>query len=369
MCADTRRHCRSCLVCVSRRGANRIPHPPLQPIPVGGPFHRVGVDVLQLPLTEAGNCYVVVFQDYLTKWVEAFATPNQTAETIAHLLVNEIFCRHGAPEHLLSDRGANFLSEHMQDVCKLLSIKKINTSGYHPQTDGLVEKFNSTLINMISKVAQSFGRDWDRHLPYLLFAYRASVHESTKESPFHLLYGRDPWLPSETTLNQPSSPYVVDSSDYRVELTSSLSSAWLLAREKIKIAQASRKKQHDKRAKEHQFRVGDRVMIHMPSAVTGKAWKLARPFHGPYRVLSVTPTNVEARLVDHPDADPIFVAVSRVRPCYPELSNLTWTGSKKRKRRAARSPKPASVKDSEVQPPQPVRTGGPVTRSMARKLV
>ena len=221
MRADTRRHCRSCLVCVSRRGANRIPHPPLQPIPVGG---RVGVDVLQLPLTEAGNRYVVVFQDYLTKWVEAFATPNQTAETIAHLLVNEIFCRHGAPEHLLSDRGANFLSELVQDVCKLLSIKKINTSGYHPQTDGLVEKFNSTLINMISKVAQSSGRDWDRHLPYLLFAYRASVH-------------------------------------------------------------------------------------------------------GPYRVLSVTPTNVEARLVDHPDADPIFVAVSRVRPCYPELSNLTWTGS------------------------------------------
>ena len=313
MRSDTRRHCRSCLTCVSRRGANRIPHPPLQPIPVGGPFHRVGVDVLQLPLTEAGNHYVVVFQDYLTKWVEAFATPNQIAETIAHLLVNEI-CRHGVPEHLLSDRGANFLSELEQDVCKLLPIKKINTSGYHPQTDGLVEKFNSTLINMISKVAQSSGRDWDCHLPYLLFAYRASVHESTEESPFHLLYGRDPRLPSEAILNQPSSPYVVDSSDYRVELTSSLSSAWLLARERIKIAQSNQKKQHDKRAKEHRFQVSDRVMIHMPSAVTGKAWKLARPFHGPYRVLSVTPTNVEARLVDHPDVDPIFVAVSRVRP-------------------------------------------------------
>ena len=58
---------------------------------MGGPFHRVGVDVLQLPLTENGNKYVVVFQDYLTKWVEAFAVPNQTAETIAKLLVGEIF--------------------------------------------------------------------------------------------------------------------------------------------------------------------------------------------------------------------------------------------------------------------------------------
>ena len=225
MRADTRRYCRSCLVCATRKGTGRASHPPLQSIPVGGPFHHVGVDILKLPLTEAGNCYVVVFLDYLTKWVEAFPIPNQTAETIAHLLVNEIFCRHGAPEHLLSDRGTNFLSELVQEVCKHLRIKKVNTSGYHPQTDGLVEKFNSTLISMIAKVAQSSGRDWDRHLPYLLFAYRVSVHESTKESPFYLLYGRDPRLPSESILNQPSSPYIVDSSDYRVELTSSLSSA------------------------------------------------------------------------------------------------------------------------------------------------
>ena len=205
MRADTRRYCHSCLVCATRKGAGRSSHPPLQSIPVGGPFHRVGVYVLQLPLTETGNRYVVVFLDYLTKWVEAFPTPNQSAEMIARLLVEEIFCRHGAPEHLLSDRSANFLSELILEVCKYLSIRKVNTSGYHPQTDGLVEKFNSTLISMISNVSESSGRDWDRHLPYLLFAYRASVHESTKESPFYLMYGRDPRLPSEAVLNQPIS--------------------------------------------------------------------------------------------------------------------------------------------------------------------
>ena len=97
MRADVRRHCRSCLVCVSRRAPGRLVKPPLKPIPVGGPFHHVGVDVLQLPLTEAGNRYVVVFFDYLTKWVEAIAVPDQCAETIAQLLVEEIFCRHGAP--------------------------------------------------------------------------------------------------------------------------------------------------------------------------------------------------------------------------------------------------------------------------------
>lgn len=122
MCGDVEKFCRSCLECVTRKGIGRAVRPPLTTIPIGGPFHRMGVDVLQLPVTESGNKYVVVFADYLTKWVEAFAVPNQSAETIAHILVEEIFCRHGTPEHLLSDRGANFLSELVLEVCKQLRI-------------------------------------------------------------------------------------------------------------------------------------------------------------------------------------------------------------------------------------------------------
>ena len=140
-CGDVEHFCKSCLECVTRKGPGRAVHPTLVPIPTGGPFHRVGVDVLQLPVTELRNRYIVVFVDHLTKWVEAFAVPNQSAETIAHLLVEEIFCRHGAPQQLLSDRGANFLSELVLEICKFLQIKKINTSGYHPQTNGMVEKF------------------------------------------------------------------------------------------------------------------------------------------------------------------------------------------------------------------------------------
>ena len=109
----------------------------------------MGVDILQLPFTESGIRYLHVFVDYLTKWVEAFPIQDQSAETIARLLVTEIFCRHGAPELLLSDRGANFLSNLFTEVCKLLNISKVNTSGYHPQTNGLVEKMNSTVIDAI----------------------------------------------------------------------------------------------------------------------------------------------------------------------------------------------------------------------------
>ena len=90
---------------------------------------------------------------------------------------------------------------------------------------------------MITKSAESRAHDWDKHLPYLLFSYRASVQDSTKESPFFLLYGRDPRIPTESALSQPRTVYTVDVDDYKTEFVSSLSDAWKIAQENIKVAQ------------------------------------------------------------------------------------------------------------------------------------
>ena len=97
-------------------------------------------------------------------------------------------------------------------------------------------------------------------------------------------------------------------------------------------------------------------MIYMPSVITGKTRKLARPYYGPYRVLSVTRTNIEARLVDKPDTDLIFVAVNRVRPCYPELSDASWTGARKGCKRHRLHLKKAAKAAEESNASQPIRT-------------
>ena len=170
-------------MCLKER-PGRHQRPKLQPIPVGGPFHTVGVNVLQLPCSLEGNQYTIVFVDYLTKRPEVFAVPDQTVDTIARLLVEEIVSRHGVPERLLSGRGPNFLSSLIEKACQLLCTTKVNTSEY--QCDGHVEKFKSTLINMLSKSVRKYGKDWDRRLPYVLFAYRVAVHDSTKSSLFCL---------------------------------------------------------------------------------------------------------------------------------------------------------------------------------------
>jgi len=246
-----------------------------------------------------GNQYAVVFIDYLTKWVEVFAIPNQRAETIARLFVEGVVCRHGAPKELLSDGGTNFLSNLVLEVCKLFDVKKLNTVGYHPQTNSLCERFKYSLIQMLAKTGERYGQDWDRHLPYVVYAYRISVQESTKESPFFLLYGRDPALLTLDALSRECFPYMVDLNDYKTELTTGLNNAWKLAQENISVARGRQKTTYDRMAKDPTLTVGQRVIVHMPGELQGKTWKFARPFHRLFRVISLTLTNAEVRLDQH----------------------------------------------------------------------
>ena len=113
---------RACQVCALRRVGQAI-CPPLVPLPVEGAFDRVGVDVIQFTRSTTGNQYVVVFIDYLTKWVEAFPTKDQTALTIAKLLVEEVISRHGVPKELLSDRGAAFLSSLLKEIAQIMHLR------------------------------------------------------------------------------------------------------------------------------------------------------------------------------------------------------------------------------------------------------
>ena len=278
MYRDVHSHCRSCLTCATYQGTGRKTRPPLLPIPVGGAFHRVGVDIMELPLTVNGNRYVITFIDYLTKWVESFACSDQMSETITKILVDNVVCRHGVPEYLVSDRGANLLSVLMSEVYEVTGIHKSSTTAYHPQADGLVENFNKTLRAMIAKHAAKYGTNWDDYLPYLLFAYRTKPHESTGESPFFLLYGRDARLPCQDVFSVKRTPYQVDLDDYKTDLTVGLADTWRTAQDHLKSSQKSQKRKYDRHAKERNVRVGDRVMVLMPAEQTGKNLKLHRPY-------------------------------------------------------------------------------------------
>ena len=171
MHGDAVRFARNCPECTIVSGGGRVCWPPLHPIPVKCPFQIFGVDIMDLPTTQQGNKHVVVFQDYLTKWPLEFSVPDQRSERLARLVAEEVVPMFGVPECLLSDRGANLLAHLMRDVCELLGIKKLNTTSYHPQCNGMVEHFNRTLKTMLRKHAGRFGLQWDKYLSGVLWAY------------------------------------------------------------------------------------------------------------------------------------------------------------------------------------------------------
>lgn len=117
-------------------------------------------------VTERGNCYILVTVDYITKWSEAYAIPDQSTVTTAECLVSEMFCQFGVPEELHSEQGRNFEAQVFGKVCRRLGIKKTQTSPLHPQSDSMVERFN--LATQLAILTNRQQRDWDLHLPLVL---------------------------------------------------------------------------------------------------------------------------------------------------------------------------------------------------------
>ena len=162
------------------------------------------------------------------------------------------------------------------------------------------------------------------HLPYVLFAYRASPQESTGESPFFLMYGRDPVLPTADMVSHPDGRTEVDLDNYKAEMTACMDTAWKAARGHIWIAQSKQKRNYDKHKKATPPCVseGDGVMLNVPAEWSGKAYKFARPFRGPYRAVKVLPNGVELVLISKPKAPSIRVSIDRVRRCPREIAEL-----------------------------------------------
>lgn len=168
---DISEYCRSCPECQKGMQKGRITRAPLISIPpIEEPFQRIAIDCVgPLPLTNNRNRYILVCIDYATRYPEAIPLKNQEAETVADALIS-MFSRVGVPKELLTDQGSNFMSDLIKQVCKLLKINKLCTTPYHPEANGLVENFNGVLKKMLKIYAQKEPSNWDKFIPYILFA-------------------------------------------------------------------------------------------------------------------------------------------------------------------------------------------------------
>ena len=337
MFSDASEHCRSCPQCAIVTGGGRAHCPFLHPIPVQRAFQIVGLDIMELPRTNHRNQYVVVFQDFLTKWPMVFPVPDQKAVRIVRLFAEELVPVFGVPEALLTDRGTNLLAHLMKDVCRLLGTKKLNTTAYHPQCDGMVERFNHTLKAMLREHATKFGAQWDIYLHSVLWAYCNTPHESTREKPSFLLFGFDCCTPTEAMWLPPGQIQPANLSDYREQLLLSMTSARELAATQIQKAQKRYKAQYDKESNSLEYQLGDWALVKFPQEESGKQRKLSRPWHGPYRVTSRDDPDLTLVKVYFPQEGTIQVHQTRVKPCPNFPAGYYWYGP--RRRRPGRPPK------------------------------
>lgn len=151
---------------------------------------------------------------------------NQTAASVAQAFVRSVVLRHGSPESVLTDQGTNFESILMAEVCKLLGIKKLRTSPFHPRTDGQTERANRTITEWLA----SSGGDWEKQLPFVIYFLNCTVNASTKVSPFQLLFGRHPLLFQSSRDGHGVQAYDGSSSEYVVSLRNSIDHFHKIAR-------------------------------------------------------------------------------------------------------------------------------------------
>ena len=258
-----------------------------------------------LPRSSSGERYILVICDYATHYPEAVALRTIDANTIAEELLS-FFTRVGAPEEILTDQGTNFTSQLLKEVYRLLHIRPIRTTPYHSQTDGLVEQFNGTLKAMLRKMATEEGKDWDRLLPYLLFAYREVPQASTGFSPFELLYGRNVRGPLDILKEswEASTRSMESVVSYVLMVQERLEKLRDLVCENLQDAQKMQKEWYDRNSRDHEFRPGDQVLILLPTSTN----KLLAEWHGPYPVIrKVSDVNYEVKLTDSRRRNCIFM--------------------------------------------------------------
>ncbi|CAF4274253.1 unnamed protein product [Rotaria sp. Silwood2] len=258
MKATIQRYVKSCSLCTQFNidRAKRYGHLCSIP-PPEGPFTLIGIDFCgPLPRTPRENQYVLIITDYFTRHITALALPNCTAETAARALFDDFFCKFGIPSVILSDRGTHFQNKLMENLQNLIGYNHIYSTPYHPQTNGVAERFNATFVAQISKLQNAQHNNWDEYLQAVVFAYNTGVHKSTKFSPYELLYGRTARLPIHI---QPKEFTFLKPNDYFEQLKKTLRIFHQASRDNILCQQQANQAYYNKNRLDPQLKLGDKV--------------------------------------------------------------------------------------------------------------
>lgn len=285
------------------------------------PMERVCVDTLgPFKADSKGFKYCIIFIDYFTRYSICIPVREQSAITTARIFLEQIVYRFGAPSYLLSDRGSNYMSDIMNEIRRMTKTKGLNTTAYHPQTNGLVERFNHTIVQIISLICDVKVDDWSDYIHAACFAYNVAKQSTIDESPFFLMFGRDAQIPGEDVLCYREQKFHSHLA-YINQVQDRMSWAWMavqahLTEHKDKYLSSNRDLK-----KIIKFKIGDKVWLIHPMKIKGNiSSKFLHPYLGPFEITEVLGSNIyRIRRIGHPKEVIQTVNVGRLKAFYEPI--------------------------------------------------
>jgi hypothetical protein len=288
---DVKHWCNSCETCLRRKCPTVPDRQPTGQLPAPRrPFQWWHMDFAgPLPKTTRGNKYIFALTDPFTKWPEAFAVPDQSAQTTAEVVYREIVCRYGLPDGLHADQGKNFEANLMHELCKRLDIQRTRSSPANPQGNGQAERTNRTLAERLAmEIEASDQTDWDLKLPAALSAMRTVVNKTTKETPFYVAFGFEARNPGDVIRSE--TPIGTNSNNKEgihemAARLDDLKNLHLKVRSRILREQADRNRRESRHVKFTPFQEGEKVWKKVQGQKKGLAKKLVgQRWKGPFTV-------------------------------------------------------------------------------------
>ena len=259
MDGDIEKFVKNCPRCIRRKAQGRTSAKLV--VESTYPMDLVCMDFLSLEMSAGGYEHILVITDHFTRYAQAIPTKNQSAKTTARALFDNFICHYSFPACLHSDQGCNFESEVIKELCSIASIDKSRTTPYHPMGNGMPERFNQTLLNMLGTLEDDQKSDWKSYVPSLVHAYNSTRHESTGYSPHYLMFGRHPRLAVDAFLGIKPGPERSDKSKYVTDLKKRLEFAYKAASKEAHRQGRRHKTVYDLRVRESQLQPGDRVLV------------------------------------------------------------------------------------------------------------
>jgi len=247
------------------------------------PWQRTGMDILgPFPKTPQGNKYILVFTDHLTRYNEMIATPDQTSPTVARALVERVISRHSSPKVLISDNALGFTSSVFKTVCEICKIDKVQIVPYHPQANGLVERQNRKILDVLRHLVTQQQTNWDTCIPLVQMAVNNGYNVSVGDTPHFLLHHYEKDMPYDLPLTK-LGENITDIP--REELAKRSFKIFDIVRERLYHRnRETREYQHLETPKPREIIVGTRCYL---KAVRppGVGRKLFKKWDGPFRIM------------------------------------------------------------------------------------